>query len=178
MQAVFRGAYCLRFCSLLQRKDTREIVRLASKALAVVALDIFVKNGWRSNNRLNLLLISSYRLRIIPILFVISLWTENIVGTWLCAVAEAGFLSFSKKTLAIYSRSTRCFIQIVLFLVHAWGTHSLLLLLLLQKKVSNRVDILEGPRGHAHKGQSMSKAQEGVPIKCTSVGWNNARVPS
>ncbi|KAG2631366.1 hypothetical protein PVAP13_2NG188200 [Panicum virgatum] len=50
--AVFRGAYWLRFWSLLQREDTRKTVCLASKALEVVALDIFAKNGWRSNNRL------------------------------------------------------------------------------------------------------------------------------
>ena len=50
--AIFRGAYWLRFWSLLQREDTRKTVCLASKALEVVALDIFSKNGWRSNNRL------------------------------------------------------------------------------------------------------------------------------
>nr|TKV94280.1 hypothetical protein SEVIR_9G283600v2 [Setaria viridis] len=52
LKAVFRGAYWLRFWSLLQRRDTKETVRLASKALEVVALDIFAKNVWRSNNRL------------------------------------------------------------------------------------------------------------------------------
>ena len=52
MQAVFRGAYWLRFWSLLHREDTRKTICLVSKALEVVALDIFAKNGWRSNNRL------------------------------------------------------------------------------------------------------------------------------
>jgi hypothetical protein len=33
MQAIFRGAYWLRFWSLLQREDTREIIRSANKAL-------------------------------------------------------------------------------------------------------------------------------------------------
>jgi hypothetical protein len=40
------------FWSLLQHEDTREIIRSASKALEVVALDIFAKNRWSSNNRL------------------------------------------------------------------------------------------------------------------------------
>lgn len=52
MQAVFRGAYWLQFWSLLQREGAKETVRSASKALEIVALDIFAKNGWRSNNRL------------------------------------------------------------------------------------------------------------------------------
>uniref|UniRef100_K4AMC8 Uncharacterized protein n=1 Tax=Setaria italica TaxID=4555 RepID=K4AMC8_SETIT len=52
MLAVLRGAYWMRFWSLLQRGDRRETVRLASKALEIVALDIFGKNGWRSNNKL------------------------------------------------------------------------------------------------------------------------------
>ena len=52
MHAVFRGAYWLRFWSLLQPEDTKKTICLASKALEVVALDIFVKNGWKSNNRL------------------------------------------------------------------------------------------------------------------------------
>jgi hypothetical protein len=52
MHAIFRGAYWLRFWSLQQCEDTREIIRSASKAVEVVALDIFAKNGWRSNNRL------------------------------------------------------------------------------------------------------------------------------
>ncbi|RCV10732.1 hypothetical protein SETIT_2G132300v2, partial [Setaria italica] len=50
--AVFRGAYWLRFWSLLQREESRETICSASKALEIVALDIFAKNGWRSNNRL------------------------------------------------------------------------------------------------------------------------------
>ncbi|RCV20933.1 hypothetical protein SETIT_4G097800v2 [Setaria italica] len=52
MQTVLRGAYWLRYWSVLQRKDTRETIRMASKALKVIALDIFAKNGWRSNNKL------------------------------------------------------------------------------------------------------------------------------
>ena len=44
MRAVFRGAYWLQFWSLLQREDTRKTICLASKALEVVALDIFVNN--------------------------------------------------------------------------------------------------------------------------------------
>jgi hypothetical protein len=54
MQIVFREAYWLRFWSLLQREDAKEGVRAASKALEVISLDIFVKNGWKSNNRLRL----------------------------------------------------------------------------------------------------------------------------
>ncbi|OEL20350.1 hypothetical protein BAE44_0018630, partial [Dichanthelium oligosanthes] len=38
--------------SLLQHEDKRETICLASKAPEVVALDIFAKNDWRSNNRL------------------------------------------------------------------------------------------------------------------------------
>jgi hypothetical protein len=52
MQVIFRGAYWLRFWSLLQHKDTREIICSARKALEIVTLDIFAKNGWRSNNRI------------------------------------------------------------------------------------------------------------------------------
>jgi hypothetical protein len=37
MHAIFRGAYWLWFWSLLQRDDTREIIRSASKTLEVVA---------------------------------------------------------------------------------------------------------------------------------------------
>jgi hypothetical protein len=48
MQAVFKGAYCLWFLSLLQCEDT---IRMASKVLEIIALDIFAKNEWRSNNR-------------------------------------------------------------------------------------------------------------------------------
>jgi succinate-acetate transporter protein len=50
MQVVFRGAYWLRFWSLLQREDTRESVRVTSKALEAIALEFFAKNGWRNNN--------------------------------------------------------------------------------------------------------------------------------
>ena len=52
MQVIFRGAYWLRFSSLLQPKELRVTVRLASKALEVIALDIFAKNSWRSNKRI------------------------------------------------------------------------------------------------------------------------------
>jgi hypothetical protein len=52
MQVVLRGACWLQFWSLMQRADTRETIQAASKQLEVVALDIFVMNGWRSNNRL------------------------------------------------------------------------------------------------------------------------------
>jgi hypothetical protein len=52
MQAVFRGAYWLWFWSLLQREDTSETIRSASKAPEIVTLDIVAKNGWRNNNRL------------------------------------------------------------------------------------------------------------------------------
>jgi hypothetical protein len=50
MHAIFKGAYWLRFWSLLQCEDTRGIICSVSKALEVVALDIFAKNEWRSNN--------------------------------------------------------------------------------------------------------------------------------
>jgi hypothetical protein len=52
MQVVFRKAYWLRFWFLLQCEDTRKSVRVTSKALQVIALEIFAKNGWRNNNRL------------------------------------------------------------------------------------------------------------------------------
>jgi hypothetical protein len=52
MQVVFRGAYWLQFWSLLQRKNTKELVRATSKALEVIALEIFAKNVWRNNNGL------------------------------------------------------------------------------------------------------------------------------
>jgi hypothetical protein len=43
---------CYDFDHLLQCEDTRKTVCLASKALEVVAFDIFARNRWRSNNRL------------------------------------------------------------------------------------------------------------------------------
>uniref|UniRef100_K4AMA9 Uncharacterized protein n=1 Tax=Setaria italica TaxID=4555 RepID=K4AMA9_SETIT len=46
------GVHWLRFWSLLQREESSETTYSASKALEIVALDIFAKNGWRSNNRL------------------------------------------------------------------------------------------------------------------------------
>nr|TKW37051.1 hypothetical protein SEVIR_1G022500v2 [Setaria viridis] len=36
-------------------EDTREIIRLASRAMEIVALDIFIKNGWRNNNKITLI---------------------------------------------------------------------------------------------------------------------------
>ncbi|OEL27050.1 hypothetical protein BAE44_0011931, partial [Dichanthelium oligosanthes] len=38
--------------SLLQCEESRETVCSASKASEVIVLDIFSKNGWRSNNRI------------------------------------------------------------------------------------------------------------------------------
>ena len=45
MHAIFKGAYWLRFQVLLQHEDKRETFRCASKALEVIALDVFAKNG-------------------------------------------------------------------------------------------------------------------------------------
>jgi hypothetical protein len=45
MQAVFRRAYWLWFWSLPEREGAREFVQMVSKALEVVALNIFAKNG-------------------------------------------------------------------------------------------------------------------------------------
>jgi hypothetical protein len=97
IQAIFTGSYWLRLWSLLQSEDTREIIRSASKALEVVALDIFARNGWKSNNRLcfwfSLLCVRSF-----SCLFF-SLNVENYVKTLLCVVVEAGinFLFLKKK---------------------------------------------------------------------------------
>ena len=53
MQATFM--YWMRFGALMQREDAKQTIRLASRALEVVALDFFTKSGWRSNNRLSTL---------------------------------------------------------------------------------------------------------------------------
>jgi hypothetical protein len=52
MQAIFIGAHWFRFWALLQCEDKRETFQRASKALEVIALDVFAKHGWQSNNRL------------------------------------------------------------------------------------------------------------------------------
>jgi hypothetical protein len=45
-----RIGYDIGLCYNLQREDTRDFVHLTSKALEIIASDIFTNNGWRSNN--------------------------------------------------------------------------------------------------------------------------------
>jgi hypothetical protein len=53
MQGTFRETYWPAvILGVVQHEDTREIIHLESRALEVVALDMFAKNGWRSNNRI------------------------------------------------------------------------------------------------------------------------------
>ena len=56
MQANFRGMYWrMRFGALMQREDAKQTIRLACRALEVVALDFFTKSGCRINNGLSTL---------------------------------------------------------------------------------------------------------------------------
>jgi hypothetical protein len=89
MQVVLRGACWLQFWSLMQREDTRETIQAASKQLEVVALDIFVMNGWRSNNRLCLWFF--------PLVNFYFYCSDQFISWWICCktlvvcvIAEAG----------------------------------------------------------------------------------------
>jgi hypothetical protein len=89
MQVVLRGACWLQFWSLMQRADTRETIQAASKQLEVVALDIFVMNGWRSNNRLCLWFF--------PLVNFYFYCSDQFISWWICCktlvvcvIAEAG----------------------------------------------------------------------------------------
>jgi hypothetical protein len=74
-----------------------------SKVLEVVALDIFAKNGWRSNNRFCLWFFPLANFNFIS---VISFWAEFAVRTWLCAVARRRqLISVSKKKYHLW----RCY---------------------------------------------------------------------
>ncbi|CAO2142593.1 unnamed protein product, partial [Urochloa humidicola] len=51
--AIFRGAYWLRFWSMLQHEEkTKELFMKASTTLEMVALELFATHGWKHNNRL------------------------------------------------------------------------------------------------------------------------------
>ena len=52
LQALFRGAYWLRFWALLQPAGTQELLRSVSKNLETTALELFSRFGWKFNNRL------------------------------------------------------------------------------------------------------------------------------
>jgi hypothetical protein len=71
-------------CAILgfvaRRKDTREIISLAGRALKVVALDIFAKSGWRSNNRLCLRLFPFVCVTF-SFISVTSVYADNIART-------------------------------------------------------------------------------------------------
>lgn len=53
LQALFRGAYWLRYWSLLQREEIRGCIRETSVALETTVLQIYASHDWRFNNRLD-----------------------------------------------------------------------------------------------------------------------------
>jgi hypothetical protein len=85
MQAIFRGAYWLRFWSLLQHEDTKETICSAIRTLEIVALDIFAKNGWRSNNKLCFKFFSYYVCSFHFNLCILRAYAENDIRIRLCA---------------------------------------------------------------------------------------------
>ena len=52
LQALFRGAYWLRFWALLQLAGTQELLRSVSKNLETTVLELFSRFGCMFNNRL------------------------------------------------------------------------------------------------------------------------------
>ena len=45
MQAIFRGTYWFRFWKLLQKEVERDDIQIACRAVAVVAMKVYKKNG-------------------------------------------------------------------------------------------------------------------------------------
>ena len=85
----------------------KKTICLASKALEMVALNVFAKNGWRSNNRLCFQFYLSQF--VYSSLYFISLCAENFVKIWMCAAAEAGDVSFIYKNQQSARAARTCY---------------------------------------------------------------------
>ena len=94
--------------------ELRETICSASKALEIVALDIFAQNGWRSYNRLCFWFFSLYTHTSIP--FFISLWAENIVNLGFVRLQRPETFLFSKKSLRDGTYSLRLVKNAIVFL--------------------------------------------------------------
>ena len=52
LQILFRATYLTRTWAILQKEEDRGLIADACRALEVMAMDIFVRNGWQFSNRL------------------------------------------------------------------------------------------------------------------------------
>ena len=52
VQVIFRGTHWFRFWRLLQKEEVHQQILDVCQALEVVAMEVFVNHGWRSNARL------------------------------------------------------------------------------------------------------------------------------
>ena len=87
MQALFRGAYWLRFWALLQPTGTHELLRSVSKNLETTTLEQFSRFGWKFNIRL-----CSQQFYLFAPLMSVGRLTFYVIRIkyWLGAFAEAG----------------------------------------------------------------------------------------
>jgi hypothetical protein len=53
IQVIFRGTHWFRFWRLLQKEETQQQIHVVCQSLEVVAMEVFVSHGWRSNTRID-----------------------------------------------------------------------------------------------------------------------------
>ena len=52
LQILFRATFLIRTWAILQKVEDRDLIADAYRALEVIAMDIFARNGWQFSNRL------------------------------------------------------------------------------------------------------------------------------
>ena len=54
LQVIFRGTYWIRFWSLLQKEEDRQMMKMRCRNIETTTLEVFVRHGWRFSNRIAL----------------------------------------------------------------------------------------------------------------------------
>jgi hypothetical protein len=52
LQVIFRGTYWIRFWSLLQKEEDRQMMKIGCRKIETIAMKVFARNGWRFSNRI------------------------------------------------------------------------------------------------------------------------------
>jgi hypothetical protein len=52
LHVIFRGTYWIRFWTLLQKEEYRQIMMMGCRKIETAAIEVFARNGWRFVNRI------------------------------------------------------------------------------------------------------------------------------
>jgi len=52
LQVIFKGTYWIRFWSLLQKEEDRQMMKMGCRKIETTAMEVFARNGWRFSNRI------------------------------------------------------------------------------------------------------------------------------